>query len=152
MPSANVLVETEIAAEPTDVAGVMFDPQREPEWIDAIKKVELIDKALQPGARVKRTGRFMGYEFTWSTVVEAVHFPHRLVLRIADAPISGTITYDVQRSGSGSIVRVHTQGETSKWSFIPSSMIEGPMRTAMTADLQRLKALVERPATDTMSR
>jgi hypothetical protein len=31
-------------------------------------------------------------------------------------------------------------------------MVEGPMRSAMTADLQRLKALVERPAADTMSR
>src|SRR5688572_30383306 len=150
MPSVSVLAETEIAAEPTDVASVMFDPQREPEWIDAIKSVEIIDAALQPGARVKRTGRFAGYEFAWTTEVEAVQFPHRLVMRIKDAPISGTVTYEIQRSGAGSVVRIHNEGSTTKWSFIPASMIEGPMRKAMDADLERLKQIVEkgsRPAT-----
>jgi hypothetical protein len=150
MPSVNVTAETEIAAEPTDVASVMFDPQREPEWIEAIKSVELIDAALQPGARVKRTGRFVGYEFGWMTVVETVHFPHRLVLRIVDAPISGTVTYDIQRSNGGSVVRINTQGQTTKWGFVPASMIEGPMRKALLADLARLKQIVEgvRPGSD----
>jgi hypothetical protein len=143
MPSVNVTVEIEIAAEPTDVASVMFDPQREPEWVEAIKTVELVDPALQPGSRVKRTGRFAGYEFGWTTVVETVHFPHRLVLRIVDAPITGTVSYDIQRSDRGSIVRINSQGQTTKWGFIPSSMIEGPMRKAMHADLARLKQIVE---------
>jgi uncharacterized protein YndB with AHSA1/START domain len=143
MPSVNVTVETEINAEPTDVASVMFDAQREPEWMTAVKSVELVDAALQPGARVKRLGRFMGYEFSWMTTVEAVHFPHLLVLRITDAPISGTVTYEIQRSGSGSVARVQNQGSTTKWEFIPSSMVEGPMRKAMTEDLARLKQLVE---------
>ena len=143
MPSVNVAVETEINAEPTDVASVMFDAQREPEWIEAVKHVELIDAALQPGARVKRVGRFMGYEFTWTTEVESIHFTHLLVLRIKDAPISGTVTCEIQRSGAGSVVRLHNQGSTTKWSFVPSSMVEGPMRKAMTEDLARLKQLVE---------
>jgi uncharacterized protein YndB with AHSA1/START domain len=143
MPSVSVAAETEINAEPTDVASVMFDPQREPEWIDAVKQVELVDAALQPGARVKRVGRFLGYEFTWQTEVEAVHFPHLLVLRVQEAPISGTVTYEIQRSGAGSLVRVQNQGSTTKWNFIPPAMVEGPMRKAMTEDLARLKQIVE---------
>ena len=143
MPSVDVAVETEILAEPTDVASVMFDAQREPEWMEAVKRVELIDAALRPGARVRRVGSFMGYEFTWITVVEALHFPHLLVLRIENAPISGTVTYEIQRSGTGSVARLHNQGSTTKWNFIPSSMVEGPMRKAMTEDLARLKQLVE---------
>ena len=143
MPSVDVAVETEIQAEPTDVASVMFDAPREPEWIDAVKQVELVDAALRPGARVKRVGRFMGYEFSWMTEVEAMHFPHLLVLRIHDAPISGTVTYEIQRSGTGSVARVRNQGSTTKWNFLPTSMVEGPMRKAMTEDLARLKQLVE---------
>ena len=73
----------------------------------------------------------------------AVHFPHLLVLRIEDAPISGTVTYEIQRSGAGSVARVHNQGSTTKWNFIPSSMVEGPMRKAMSDDLARLKRVVE---------
>jgi hypothetical protein len=83
-------------------------------------------------------------------VVETVHFPHRRVLRIVDAPISGTVTYDIQRSNGGSVVRINTQGQTTKWGFVPASMIEGPMRKALLADLARLKQIVEgvRPGSD----
>jgi hypothetical protein len=34
-------------------------------------------------------------------------------------------------------------GEPAALSFLPAAMIAGPMRAAMTADLERLKALVE---------
>ena len=144
MPSIDLTVETEIAAAPADVAAVMFDPQREPEWMSAIKSVELLDAALQPGARVKRTASFMGTEIGWTTEVEAVHFPHVLKLKIADGPITGTVSYQIQRSEGGSIVRIHNQGQTTKFGFVPTSLIEGPMRSALTADLARLKALVEK--------
>src|SRR5437764_3614396 len=137
MPSIDVTVETEIAAAPADVAAVMFDPQREPDWMSAIKQVELIDAALQPGARVKRTESFMGKEIGWTTEVEAVHFPHVLKLKIDEGPFTGTVSYQIQRSPGGSMVRIHNQGQTTKFGFLPASFIEGPMRSALTADLKR---------------
>ena len=144
MPAVDVTAETEIAASPADVAAVMFDPQREPEWMTAVKTVEIIDAALQPGARVRRSASFLGQEVGWTTEVEAVHFPHVLRLKIAEGPFTGTVSYQIQRGGIGSVVRVHNQGETSKLGFLPSSLIEGPMRSAMNADLARLKAIVEK--------
>lgn len=144
MPAVDVTAETEIAASPTDVAAVMFDPQREPEWMTAVKKVEIIDAALQPGARVRRSASFLGQEVGWTTEVEAVHFPHVLRLKIGEGPFTGTVSYQIQRSGDVSVVRIHNQGETTKFGFLPSSLIEGPMRSAMNADLARLKALVEK--------
>jgi uncharacterized protein YndB with AHSA1/START domain len=144
MPSVDVTAEVEIAAAPADVAAVMFDPAREPEWITAIKSVEVVDAALQPGARVKHAASFMGYDVSWTTEVEAVHFPHVLRLRIADGPFTGTVAYQIQRSAGGSTATIRNQGQTSKLGFLPSSMIEGPMRSAMTADLARLKAIVEK--------
>ena len=144
MPSVDVTAETEIAAAPADVAAVMFDPQREPEWMSAVKTVEVIDAALRPGARVRRTASLMGQEIGWTTEVEAVHFPHLLRLRIADGPFTGTVLYQIQRSAGGSLVRVRNEGQTSKLAFLPSALIEGPMRSAMNADLARLKAIVEK--------
>ena len=143
MTSVDLVVETEIAAAPADVAAIMFDPQREPEWMQAIKRVEVIDPALQPGARVRRTASFMGRELSWTTEVEAVHFPHVLKLKVADGPFTGTILYQIQRSANGSVVRIHNDGQTSMLGFLPSSLIEAPMRSALTADLARLKSLVE---------
>jgi hypothetical protein len=144
MSSIDLTVETEIAAAPADVAAVMFDPQREPEWMSAIKHVELVDASLQPGARVRRTANFMGRDLGWTTEVEAVHFPHVLKLKIAEGPFTGTVSYQIQRSAGGSMVRIHNQGQTTMLGFLPSSLVEAPMRSALTADLARLKALVEK--------
>jgi len=142
MASIDLTVETEIAAAPADVAAVMFDPEREPHWMAAIKSVQVLDPALQPGARVTHHASFMGKELSWTTQVEAVHFPHVLTLRI-DGPFTGVIAYNIQRSAGGSTVRVRNQGETGKLGFLPSAVIESPMRAALTGDLQRLKELVE---------
>lgn len=134
----------EIAAVPADIAAVMFDPAREAEWVSAVTRVEVIDPALVPGARVRHHGRVMSQEFSWTTEVETVHFPHVLALRLSDGPFVGTTRYEIQRSGSGSRVRVRSAGEPGpSLSFVPAAMVVGPLRAAMAADLERLKVLVE---------
>ena len=52
MSTIDVSAEIDITASPADIAGVMFDPNREPEWMKAVAGVELIDPALERGARV----------------------------------------------------------------------------------------------------
>jgi hypothetical protein len=141
--TVDVSVEIDIAAEPSDVASVMFDPAREPEWIDAVKTVTAIDPGIKPGARVERTGRLMGREIAWTTEVVSFHFPHALTLRIVDGPFVGTLQYEIGRGGAGSVARVRTVGELGKYGFLPKAMIEGPLRSTLSADLARLKALVE---------
>lgn len=143
MRTIEVSAETDIDAAPADIAGVMFDPAREPEWITPITAVELIDPALVPGARVRRTGSLMGKTVSWTTEVETVHFPHVLALKITDGPVSASVRYDIQRSGSGSRVRIRGVGDGSALGFLPDSLVTGPARSALTAALGRLKAIVE---------
>jgi hypothetical protein len=143
MPDIDVSAEIDIAASPTDVAAVMFDPAREPEWIEAVTGVEVIDPALAPGARVKHSGRFLGRDLSWITEVEAVHFPHVLALTIAEGPFVGNVRYDVQRSAAGTRARIRNVGTPTGLGPIPASFVIGPLRSAMTADLERLKRLVE---------
>ena len=143
MPEIDVSAEIDIAAAPADVAAIMFDPQQEPQWMKVVTSVELVDAALAPGARVKRRGSFLGREFSWQTEVEAVHFPHVLTLRIADGPFVGTVRYDIQRSATGSHVRIRSVGE-AKSLPLPAALVAGPIRAALAQDLERLKALVEK--------
>lgn len=143
MSTIDVSAEIDITASPAEIAGVMFDPNREPEWMKAVAGVELIDPALERGARVRHTGRFLGQVLVWTTAVEAVHFPHVLALRIIEGPFLGTVRYDVQRSGMGSRVRIRTVGDVGRPSLAPAVLVSGPMRAAMAADLERLKILVE---------
>jgi hypothetical protein len=137
-----VSAEIDIDASPADIAGVMFDPQREPEWIAIVRSVELIDAALKPGARVRRSGSVLGQEIAWTTEVAEVHFPHVLTLRIVEGPMTGTIRYDIQRAGTGTRVRVRAAGESPKLAFLPEALIAAPVRSAMLEGLGRLKSLV----------
>ncbi len=141
----DVRAEIDIAASPATIAGVMFDPQRYAEWMSAVERVEVIDPALAPGARVRHHGRFMGQALVWTTEVETVHFPHVLAFRIVDGPFVGTARIGIQRSGTGSRVQVQNTGELKDMPFIPESMVTGPLQSGLQADLARLKALVETP-------
>jgi len=92
---------------------------------------------------VKRKGNVLGHEFQWTTEVETIHFPHVLTLRIVEGPFVGTVSYQIQRSAGGSTVRIRNAGEAAGFGFVPAALIAGPMQTALNADLDRLKAIVE---------
>lgn len=142
MSTIDVTADIEISADPADIAAVMFDPQRASQWMAAVEDVTVIDPALVVGARVEHRGRMMGRDLAWTTQVDAVHFPHVLVLRIDEGLFIGTLRYDIQRSGTGSRVRIRTSGEPTM-SFVPAALIASPLRTALSEDLGRLKAIVE---------
>ncbi len=139
MSSVDASAEIEIAADPADIAAVMFDPARTPEWMAHVERVRVIDPALAGGARVEHAGRFLDRAIGWTTAVEAVHFPHLLALRIADGPFAGLVRYEIQRSGGGSRVRIRTVGAPGALDGTAAA----PMQAALAADLDRLKALVE---------
>ena len=144
MVAINVSAEIEIAAEPTDVAGVMFDPQREPQWMSAVKTVELVDPGIKPGARVRRTGTLVGHDFAWTTAVESFQLPPALTLRIVDGPFTGTVSYSVQRSARGSIARITNRGESNALGFLPASIVESGLRKMLEGDLARVKGVIEK--------
>ena len=143
MSNIDVSAEIDISAAPADIAAVMFDAAREPDWIKAVSAVELIDPALAPGAKVRHQATVMGRAISWVSEVDAVHFPHVLAFRINEKHFVGTLRYDIQRSGIGSHVRVRTNGAASGLGFIPVAMVEGPLRSALAADLDTLKSIVE---------
>ncbi len=138
--------EIDIAASPSTIAGVMFDPLRYTEWIKAVDRVEVLDPALAPGARVLHHGAVMGKRITWTSEVETVHFPHVLVLKLSDGPFVGISRIGIQRHGGGSRVQMHNTGELKGMPAIPEAMVSGPLQSALQADLVRLKALVEAQA------
>lgn len=138
----DVTADIEIAADPTDIAAVMFDPHREPEWMAAVRSVDVMDAGIKPGARVRRAGSILGKDVSWTTEVVSFHFPHLLHLRVADGPFTGSVVYQVNRSASGSTARIRSTGEFGSLG-LPETLISGPMRSAMAADLERLKRLVE---------
>jgi hypothetical protein len=115
-----------INGAPADIAGVMFDPMREHEWMTAVKSSVPQTAGITVGAEVKRTSVVNGAEVKWSTAVEAFHFPHVLRLTIGGGA-NGYIRYEVQRSGGGSVARIRASSEQDLFGF----------------DVEKLKKLVE---------
>ena len=113
-----------INGAPADIAGVMFDPARESEWMTAVASSVPQSRGITVGAEVRRTSHVSGARVDWSTNVEACHFPHVLRLVI---PSGGYVKYEVQRHGTGSVARVRATSESDLFGF----------------DLEKLKTLVE---------
>src|SRR5687767_14234610 len=135
----DVTAERTIAASPKQVAAVMFDPRRDPEWIGGAQSVEpLSGDPTTIGARVRRNGGFMGKKFSWETEV-ANHQADRLLgMRFVEGPMKGgAVTYRIEPEGSGSRVSIRNTG--------PGSRIMGWfVRRSVGKDLDRLAKLVAR--------
>jgi len=124
--SFEISKEILIDGAPADIAGVMFDPARETEWMTNVSSSVPQSPGITVGAEVKRTSKVAGAAdaVPWSTTVDAFHFPHVLRLVI---PTGGYIKYEVQRMGMGSVARVRATSDVDLFGF----------------DLEKLKKIVE---------
>ena len=126
-----------IAASPKQVAAVMFDPRRDPEWIGGAKSVEpLSGDPTAIGARVRRYGGFMGKKFSWETEVVSYEPDRLLEMLIVEGPMKGGgVTYRIKPDAGGSRVSIRNTG--------PGPQIMGWfVRRSVGKDLDRLAKLV----------
>lgn len=137
----DVTVQRLIRAAPAEVARVMFDASRDPEWIGGARKAEKLDAAPYGlGTRVRRQGSFLGRSFAW--VTEIVEFtPERLVrMKHISGPFKGGVDYAIAPAAGGAEVSVRNYGRSAFWFPFMSAM----MRMAVGGDLKRLQKIVER--------
>lgn len=137
----DVSVTDLVAASPARVREIMFDPRQDPTWMAAVKSVEPLTEELRPGARVRRTGRFLGRTLRWTTEVTGVS-AQTLDLRIVDGPMRGTVTYRIDPEGAGSRVTIRNVGHAP--GFAPRWLLTFAMRRSLAADLRRLRQAAER--------
>src|SRR5919112_1781444 len=101
----DILVQRAIGASPASVARVMFEPANDPKWIGGAKAVEKLTAGpLSKGARVRREGGFLGRKFSWVTEVTGFAPDRRLEMRFVEGPMKGGVTYEIEKSGGGSLV------------------------------------------------
>jgi len=135
----DVAVCVEIAASARQVAGIMFDPARDPEWIGGAKSVDPPADPSAIGARTRRHGGFLGRKFSWVTeVVE--HEPDALLrMKFVEGPMRGEVSYRIEAHGEGSRVSIRNTGGAS---FEVPGMA-WMLRRSVAKDLDRLKRIVE---------
>lgn len=139
----DVSVTDVVDATPTRIRAIMFDPRQDPTWMAAVKSVEPLSDDLRPGARVRRTGRFLGRTLRWTTEVTGVA-AQTLDLQIVDGPMRGTVAYRIEPEGTGSRVTIRNVGKAP--GFAPRWLLAFAMRRSLAADLRRLRKLAEGPS------
>ena len=140
----DVSVTEVVDATPTRIRAIMFDPRQDPTWMAAVKSVEPLSEELRPGARVRRTGRFLGRTLRWTTEVTGVA-AQTLDLQIVDGPMRGTVAYRIEPEGTGSRVTIRNVGDRAGLCApVAAGLRDAPRR--LTADFRRLKKVAEGPS------
>jgi uncharacterized membrane protein len=136
--------EIEIAAPPEAVWAVMSDPGRESAWMKAVRRAEFLGAAgYGPGVRMRRSGRFLGKALAWESEI-ANYTPARHVLfRHVGGAVKGESRWEVAPAGAGSRVRLASRGPLPRGLAWLRPLAAMAARTALRADLRRLKKLVE---------
>jgi uncharacterized protein YndB with AHSA1/START domain len=135
----DVTAARRFAASPEQVAAVMFNPHRDPEWIEGAKSVDSPPgNPTSIGARVTRHGGFMGRKFSWQTEVVEYQSDRLLRMKFIEGPMKGgEVTYRIEPIGDGSLVSIRNTG--------PGPQFMGWLvRRSVAKDLDRLARLVER--------
>ena len=135
----DIEVERRMAAAPATVAEIMFDPDHDPSWIGGAKAVErLSPDPHRIGARVRRTGGFLGKRFSWVTELAEYVPDHLMRMRFVEGPMKGEVTYRIEPNGDGSRVFIRNSGGSSF--TVPGVGLM--LRRSVGKDLERLEQLI----------
>ena len=135
----DVTVRSTIAAAAADVATVIFDPNRDPEWIGGAQRVEVIGPLpYGVGTRVRRHGAFLGRSFAWVTEVTEFEANRLVRMKHVSGPFTGGVDYSIAPVAEGSEVVIRNYGKASFWFPFMAAM----MRASVRADLKRLGRLL----------
>ena len=137
-PAMDISVSRKIAAEPAQVAAIMFDPRRDPEWIGGAKSVDPPKgDPTNIGSRTTRHGGFMARKFSWETEVAGHEPDHFLYMNFTEGPMKGGfVSYRIDPVDGGSRVSIRNTG--------PGPRLMGWfVKRSVGKDLDRLAGLVE---------
>lgn len=145
----DVTTSIQIARAVADVASYAGDPSNAPEWYANIRSIEWVTPPpLEVGSQVRFVARFLGRTLRYTYEVTDLVPGERLVMATSEGPFPMETTYAWASAGAGlTTMTLRNRGEPAGFSKVMTPLLAPAMRRANTADLRRLKQLLEqRPA------
>src|SRR5919106_665313 len=140
MAEVDVVTEVEIARPREEVAAYAADPANAPEWYENIESVE-----RKSDSSVAFVARFLGRRLAYTYEIRELVPGERLVMSTAQGPFPMETTYTWEDAGQGATrMTLRNRGEPSGFKSIAAPVMARAMRRAMTKDLERLSAMLER--------
>ena len=122
----------------------MFDPANDLRWTGGITSSRPAQPGpLVEGASVVRTARFLGRTFDYGYVVTRED-PDRLVELQVERPFPMRVTYELDDVPEGTSVAIRAVGSPGRFFGWATPMMTRQVRRSITADLERLRACLER--------
>lgn len=145
--AVDVVTEIVIARPRADVSAYAGDPANAPEWYVNIESVEPeTELPLGPGARMRFVARFLGRTLEYTYEVRELVPGEKLVMSTEQGPFPMETTYTWADAADGETrMTLRNRGEPSGFAGVTAPLLAAAMRRANRKDLERLKALLERP-------
>ncbi len=140
----DVEVETVIRRPSDEVALFAGDPTNAPLWYANIRSVQWqTPPPVTLGSRMDFVAGFLGRRLAYTYEVVDLVPGSRLVMRTADGPFPMETTYTWEPAEPGTRMTLRNRGAPSGFARVTSPVMERAMRRATTADLLRLKTILE---------
>jgi uncharacterized protein YndB with AHSA1/START domain len=142
----DVTATVRIEASPERVAAVEFDPERDPEWIGGVDRIERLTPApLAVGSEVRRIGGFLGRPIEWIMQVQTFEPARRVGMHARKSPFPMDVDYVLEPldGGQATSASIRIRGEGRGMYGLPAPIMGPMVRRSVTSDLKRLKRIVE---------
>ncbi len=143
----DVTAALEIDSSPDAVAAVQFDPERDPEWIGGVDRVELVTSApLREGSEVRRVGGFLGRPIEWLMQVQSFEPGRHVGMHALRSPFPMDVDYRLDALDGGRRTRasIRIRGDArGMYGALPGPLLGMMVRRSVQGDLRRLKRIVE---------
>jgi len=146
--AVDVQVERTIQRPRAEVAAYAADPDNTTSWYSNIKAVEWESpRPLAVGSRLAFVATFLGRRLSYTYEIRELVPGDRLVMSTAQGPFPMETTYTWEDAGEGATrMTLRNRGEPAGFKKIAAPVMARAMRRAMTKDLERLSAILERRA------
>jgi uncharacterized protein YndB with AHSA1/START domain len=132
----------------SEVAAYAADPDNTTSWYSNIKAVEwATPRPLEVGSRLAFIATFLGRRLSYTYEIRELVPGERLVMSTAQGPFPMETTYTWDDAGDNATrMTLRNRGEPSGFNKIAAPIMARAMQRAMTKDLERLSAILQRHA------
>ena len=143
--TVDVVTEIEIGRPRSEVAAFAADPGNATRWYKNITSVEWeTPPPAVVGSRVRFVARFLGRTLQYTYEVREIDPGRCFVMSTSQGPFPMETIYRWEDTGDGGTrMTLRNRGEPAGFAALSAPLVQGAMRRANRADLQRLKALLE---------